>query len=131
MGKIAWEYRAFASPLSREYLMRLEFRQGGTPEIFAIDPDPVSLSAGRRVPHVYSEAPTRLCLYLPGAFEWEPWMHLDETLIPWAALWLHYFEDWLISDDWKGGGKHPHPEPSAADLRQSSLLIHRYRGLAR
>ena len=23
------------------------------------------------------------------------------------ALWLFYFEEWLASDDWKGGGMHP------------------------
>lgn len=33
-------------------------------------------------------------------------MPLDETVVPWAALWLYYFEEWLVSDDWKGGGKH-------------------------
>jgi hypothetical protein len=22
-------------------------------------------------------------------------------------LWLFYFEEWLWSDDWKGGGMHP------------------------
>jgi hypothetical protein len=25
----------------------------------------------------------------------------------WATLWLFYFEEWLASDDWKGGGMHP------------------------
>ena len=29
--------------------------------------------------------------------------------MPWAALWLFYFEEWLGSDDWKGGGEHPTP----------------------
>jgi hypothetical protein len=27
--------------------------------------------------------------------------------VPWTALWLFYFEEWLTSDDWKGGGIHP------------------------
>ena len=34
-------------------------------------------------------------------------MPLDETVVPWAALWLFYFEEWLVSDKWKGGGAHP------------------------
>jgi hypothetical protein len=34
-------------------------------------------------------------------------MRLDRTIVPWIALWLFYFEEWLASDDWKGGGMHP------------------------
>jgi hypothetical protein len=34
-------------------------------------------------------------------------MRLDLTVVPWTALWLFYFEEWLASDDWKGGGMHP------------------------
>jgi hypothetical protein len=34
-------------------------------------------------------------------------MRLDHTIVPWTALWLFYFEEWLISNDWKGGGVHP------------------------
>lgn len=28
-------------------------------------------------------------------------------LIPWIATWFYYFEEWLVSDEWKGGGVHP------------------------
>ena len=31
-------------------------------------------------------------------------MRLDQTVVPWTSLWLFYFEDWLSSDEWKGGG---------------------------
>ena len=34
-------------------------------------------------------------------------MRLDQTIVPWAILWLFYFEEWLISNEWKGGGLHP------------------------
>jgi hypothetical protein len=27
--------------------------------------------------------------------------------VPWTALWLFYFEEWLVSNEWKGGGEHP------------------------
>jgi hypothetical protein len=44
---------------------------------------------------------------LPRADEWRNWMRIDQTIVPWTALWLFYFEDWLVSDLWKGGGEHP------------------------
>jgi hypothetical protein len=34
-------------------------------------------------------------------------MRIDNTIVPWAILWLFYFEEWLSSDEWKGGGEHP------------------------
>jgi hypothetical protein len=87
--------------------------KGEPPYTFIDDPDLDLLAGGRDLPHVYHN-PTRLCLYLPGASEWRRWMRVDETIVPWTVLWLHYFEDWLGSGEWKGGGMHP-PEASEFD----------------
>jgi hypothetical protein len=83
------------------------YKQGDIPQVYLIEPDIRSLAGGRPLPHVYCENPVRLCLYLPGGNEWLSSMKISDTLIPWAILWLWYFEDWLISNEWKGGGKHP------------------------
>ena len=108
-GRLVWHYRITPTPLSREYGVRIEYRNGGvSPEVFVDNPDPTALAEGRRLPHVYEQRPTRLCLYLPRAQQWHGWMRIDQTIVPWTALWLFYFEDWLISDEWKGGGEHPH-----------------------
>jgi hypothetical protein len=69
-------------------------------------PDLEALAGGNDLPHVYRN-PTRLCLFLPGAGEWQPWMRVDQTIVPWSLLWLWYFEEWLATGDWKGGGIHP------------------------
>ena len=34
-------------------------------------------------------------------------MRIDQTIVPWTILWLFYFEEWLDSNEWKGGGVHP------------------------
>lgn len=93
--------------MSREYEIRIDYRPGDVPKVFVEEPDLVSLAGGRRLPHVYQKRPARLCLYLPRAREWSGWMRIDQTIVPWAALWLFYFEEWLDSDEWKGGGEHP------------------------
>lgn len=107
MGKLIWEFSARPTPLSREYGLRIVYRQGDVPEVFVVYPDLADLSGGRTLPHVYGQKPTRLCLYLPGAGEWTPEMPIADTVAPWAILWLYYFEDWLSTDIWSGGGKHP------------------------
>jgi hypothetical protein len=105
--RFTWRYSATPLPLSRIYDIRIEFEEGGRPEIFVDGPDLHMLSGGRRVPHLYRQKPPKLCLYFPKAYEWQSWMRLDQTVVPWATLWLFYFEEWLGSDDWKGGGMHP------------------------
>ena len=61
----------------------------------AAHPAPLSAKAAEALP-----LPAR-------TYEWQSWMRLDQTVVPWTTLWLFYFEEWLASDDWKGGGMHP------------------------
>lgn len=110
VGRFTWRCSATPSPISRDYDIRIEFRQGRRPEIFVDAPDLQLLADGRRIPHLYRQKPPKLCLYLPRTYEWQPWMRLDQTVVPWATLWLFYFEEWLGSDDWKGGGMHPNAD---------------------
>ena len=104
---LSWKFPVTPTPLSRCYAARIEYRQGTSPEVFIDDPDLTLLSEGRRLPHVYEQSPTRVCLYLPASGEWAASMRLDLTIVPWTALWLFYFEKWLISGEWAGGGRHP------------------------
>jgi hypothetical protein len=106
-GQLAWTWQAAPSPLGRIYTLRVEFKEGGIPNVFVDQPNLAALAEGRKLPHVYSESPTRLCLYLPSSGEWHGGSLIAKTLIPWAVVWLYFFEEWLVSDDWKGGGVHP------------------------
>jgi hypothetical protein len=108
-GALQWLYRVSPSAISREYDTRLEFRQGDVPRTYVDAPDLVELASGRTLPHVYEQSPPQLCLYLPRTSEWQPWLRLDQTIIPWTALWLYYFEDWLATGEWRGGGEHAIP----------------------
>lgn len=105
---LIWDYRDRPTLLSREYSMRIAFQRGGTPNVFVTDPELSSLVGERSIPHVYRD-PLRLCLTLPGTCEWSGMMRIDQTFVPWATAWLYYFEEWLISDEWKGSGEHPDP----------------------
>jgi hypothetical protein len=106
-NRLEWQFTAQPTPLSRRYQVRLSYALGGAPQVLAISPDLVDLAAERRLPHVYSDKPVRLCLYLPASGEWHARMSLAATVIPWTYLWFYYFEDWLESDVWRGGGQHP------------------------
>jgi hypothetical protein len=117
-GELVWRFWARPTPLSRQYLIRITFREGRVPEAYVEEPNLKALAAGRKLPHVYSEVPVRLCLYLPGTGEWLAHMRIDQTTVPWVYLWLTYFEEWLWSDEWKGGGMHPGDLPSTRNERR-------------
>lgn len=115
---LVWNYRSRPTLLSREYGIRIVFERDDVPKIFVKDPDLKQLAGGRDLPHVYRR-PTRLCLYLPGSGEWLRHMRIDQTFVPWTATWLYYFEEWLASDEWKGGGEHPAGEEDVAAHRRN------------
>lgn len=115
-ARLVWRYSTAPTPISRDYDIRIDFRQGATPQVFVDAPDLSELAQSRRLPHVYEQKPPRLCLYLPRSGQWGNWMRIDLTLVPWTSLWLYYFEDWLASGSWRGGGVHPHSaEPGNDD----------------
>lgn len=104
--RLIWRFQAAPTSFSRKYSLRVDYQQHDVPRVFVEEPDLHVLADGRRLPHVYQQRLPRLCLYLPGTGEWTPAMRLDHTIVPWAFLWLFYFEEWLVTDEWKGGGVH-------------------------
>lgn len=107
MGKLIWRQPLKPTPISRRYDLRILLGPSSTPKVFVENPCLRDLAGGRSLPHVYQQNPARLCLFQPDYREWAASMFLSETILPWASLWLFFFEDWLITDEWKGGGEHP------------------------
>ena len=73
-------------------------------KIFPIEPHIGGVVNGQIVPHMYPDG--SLCLFYPG---YKEWYYLDlwaDTLIPWTSLWLYYYELWLQTGEWLGGGIH-------------------------
>lgn len=125
--RLTWQGKLRPDALGRDYTVRIEHSAGGYPDVVVEEPDLLILTDGRDPPHVYPD-PLRLCLHLPGTGEWEPWMRLDQSIVPWAMLWLYYFEEWLESGDWKGGGQHPDVR---GDVRSSRIERRRMANVAR
>jgi hypothetical protein len=106
-GRLTWEYEAQPTLLSRTYTIRITYRVDERPQILVRRPNLIDLAKPRRLPHVYQQDPPLLCLYMTGKGDWTRKMRLDQTIVPWTALWLFFFEEWLASNEWKGGGEHP------------------------
>lgn len=79
-----------------------------------------------KLPHVYIEPDdppaSPLCLHLPSYDEWRPGDPLSETILPWASLWLYYYEFWRETGVWIGGGMHV-GEPEFNEWRKTQVPV--------
>jgi hypothetical protein len=77
------------------------YPDGGRPTVSVVDPVLQPHPDSPWLPHVYEG--NRLCLNLPA--EWTANDLLGDTVLPWTAEWLMYYELWLATDStWLGGG---------------------------
>lgn len=107
MNRLRWECTIKPTPVSREYIARIIYTQRSNPTSFIIKPSLSELAGTRVIPHLYSQRQQKLCLFRPKYKEWRPIEQIATTIIPWIFAWLLYFEEWLVSNEWKGGGEHP------------------------
>jgi len=91
------------TPMSRRYAVRIAYRAGGVPDVFVLTELTLHPDADV-LPHTFPG--DKLCLHLPG--QWRPDMYLAHTTVPWTSEWLLYYELWLVTGRWDGGG---HGEP--------------------
>jgi len=109
IGKFRFRYYAQPTPISRQYQIEILYSRYKRPNVFVLEPDLLALADGRKLPHVYQQKPPDLCLYMPNTGEWSPEKLISRTILPWSVVWLYYFENWLATDNWAGGGEHPNP----------------------
>lgn len=70
-------------------------------------------------PHIYvhpsRNRPPELCLFDPAArsVEWSAGDLLADTTVHWVGQWLIFYEGWLATGQWYGGGRHPGAERAA------------------
>lgn len=105
---LTWLVALRPTTLSRIYIIRVTYSSLNTwPQVHVVSPSLRELAGSRKIPHLYCQRTIRLCLFTPWLREWQPQQRLSRTLVPWAKTWLYFFEDWLVNDDWQGGGIHP------------------------
>lgn len=112
-SSVSWIGKITTNDYGRNYTVELRYKQGSLPQIWVREPDLELLAGDKQLPHVYPET-GELCLYLPGCGFWGADKSVAFTIMQWASLWLHYFELWLVTDEWHGHGEHPHPKKNAA-----------------
>lgn len=100
-----WKCSITPTPISSTYVLKIEYKDGGKPNSYIVSPKPLPLAKGAKtLPHVYNNKQQRLCLYHPALNEWNPSKPIATTIVHWAIQWMFYYEIWLYTGKWEGGG---------------------------
>ena len=106
-GLMTWQGDFTPSALSDTYRLKIVYRVGELPKAYIVSPKPLPLAEGAtKLPHTYnySDGKQRLCLFLPGVGEWDSSKPIATTIVHWAVHWMYYYEFWLTTGKWLGGG---------------------------
>lgn len=105
-GRVELELMLQPTEFSISYKIKIIANKNSTiVNIFVIEPKIKKYRNGIKVPHLYNDG--SLCLFYPKNDEWNYKQLWSETLIPWTSLWLFYYEIWIETGEWLGGGVHP------------------------
>lgn len=108
-GKLIWSGEIRPSPLSRTYKIRIEcYGFHCRPKVILYG-DYIDGIEKPDFPHHFeidrSKPEVVLCLHMPYEFDYRDW--IADTIIPWTQEWLYFYEIWLATGEWCGGGHIP------------------------
>jgi hypothetical protein len=104
-NKFIWRGKLQPTALSAAYDVEMSCEQNDSPDVWVSVANAKNIES---IPHKYEadkdKRRVKVCLYLPEKYRWE-WRFVD-TIIPWTIEWLYFYEIWLATGEWCGGGYH-------------------------
>ena len=95
------------------YKIRLDYYATGSPNVYVVSPV-IDMSNsleihtfGLKFHGAYNKELPCLCLTHYESDKWNSSIMLTESYIPWAIEWTEFYELWLLTGTWYGGGVHP------------------------
>ncbi len=102
-------------PICDTYTIQIDYTTGLRPLVKVLSPKLMLAPSARLIPHMFDQE--FLCLFRLRNRHWDPAVAFNRNIIPWISMWLYYYEIWLASGDWLGGGEHPDPPSSTNNKR--------------
>jgi hypothetical protein len=81
---------------SVDYDVKIIYKYGKSPKVYILNP---KIKISTKI-HMYPEG--YLCLYYPIEDPWRDYKNIHDTIIPWTAEWLVYYELYLVMGLWLG-----------------------------
>ena len=103
-----WDFEIKPSNFSRVYRISLRWNfNDASPKVYILNDEIHQIAKEKTIPHLYCQKKIELCLYYPSSNGFSTKDPLCKTIVSWTYLWILYYEEWLYSGEWKGGGIHP------------------------
>jgi hypothetical protein len=100
---LKWIGQVCPTDSSAVYLAEINYLVGvSRPKVLIKEPDLI-LSNPLSDTHRFWDG--SLCLHTHA--QWSADQMIADLIVPWIPLWLFYYEGWVVTGDWKGGGEHP------------------------
>jgi len=112
-GRLQWFGYLQPTLMSPRYFIRIDMTLQHPPWVYVLAPHLDLHPDHRKLPHTYLAV--YLCLYDPKLNQWNHAMPIAETTIPWTAVWLFHYENWLSTGVWDATQSHPSPERAQRD----------------
>lgn len=118
-SRVTWIGKLQPNPLCDTYTIQISWDGRSRRPVVRILHPRLTPPEGKHLPHVFAD--DQPCLHFPD--EWDPEMLIADTIIPWTSEWLYFYELWLVTGDWQGGGHEPlrkvteAAEPASRPLR--------------
>lgn len=107
-GVLTWYGAIKPTPLSRTYDIKIICQINNRPKVILYG-DSVRGLENLQFPHHFKidkeKKTVELCLHLWHEFNYSAL--IADTIIPWTQEWLYFYEIWLATGEWCGGGNHP------------------------
>ena len=106
--QLFWYGTIKPTAFSKEYKVLILYKLWESPKVWVLGDELEKLDS-KDFPHEFEvdvEAKmVRICLYRYSEFN----VHklLADTIVPWTVEWLFFYEMWLATGEWLGGGEHP------------------------
>lgn len=114
--ELVWRGTLTPTEYSASYEVVISHNLHQSPLVYVARPH-LQLVPGKLLPHVFRL--NLLCLHTLSK-SWIASRLLADTLVPWSAEWLFFYEIWLASGGtWFGEGEHPAPSGGSPNRSRS------------
>jgi hypothetical protein len=118
---LKWRGRVHPAPYCEIYTIDVAYRTDTRfkprPRVTIVEPL-LQLRDAKGCPHRHGAQEP--CLYYHHGNEWNGGMLLAYTIVPWTSRWLYFYEIWLATGEWMGGGIHVDCSTKSQDLAQKN-----------
>ncbi len=102
-----YDFIGILNPRGTEYQVKIEYRKRINPNVFVIRPVIIPNK------HMYKDG--SLCIYKRSEMNWTEDKLISKYIVPLTAMWLHFYEIFLITGKWLGP-EAPHDENNEKEL---------------